>query len=70
MGSELVRFGIMVDGEDNHKMTNLKAKGAKFIEQKLIELVNTAKKLANNLPKRINDEIISGRFTAKIQRYK
>ncbi len=70
VGPELIRFGILVDGEDIHQVQDLEGLSTYSVEQKLVELVKKAKGLASELPKGIKDDIISGKFTQRIQHYK
>ncbi len=64
---ELVRFGILVDGIDKYKVTNVYDLFSKGIEQHLGSLMRTAHDLANDFPKGVQDDIMMGRFTQRIK---
>ena len=70
VGEELVRFGILVDGVDTRMISNLRRQNSEFIEEQLIALTKTANKLVFDFPREVHDDIISGRFKKRMQRYK
>ena len=62
-------MGILVDGEDLHRVTKIRGMMSKAIEQQLIEIMKKATKLACDFPQRVHDDIISDRFALRMQRY-
>ena len=64
---ELVRFGILVDGIDKHRVTNVYDLFSKGIEQHLSSLMRTAHDLANDFPKGVQEDIMMGKFTERIK---
>ncbi len=59
---ELVRFGILVDGVDMHKIANINGQISTFIEEQLISILRKAKNLASDFPMSVQDDIMAGRF--------
>lgn len=66
---ELIRFGILINGQDMHLRTIRNGLTSRQIEYELIEQMKVANKLVWDFPKQISDDIISGRFTKRILRY-
>ncbi len=67
---ELVRFGILVDGVDLHHTLNTNGQTSDVIVNQLMELLRTANKLTCDFPTNVHDEILSGRFTLRLIRYR
>ena len=59
---ELVRFGILVDGVDTHKIANINGQISTLIEKQLISILIKAKNLASDFPMSVQGDIMSGRF--------
>jgi hypothetical protein len=69
VGEEMVRFGILVNGVDTHKITNIHGQSSHSIEEKLIGLFKTAQKISCDFPEKVREDITSGRFLQRITRY-
>jgi hypothetical protein len=63
---ELVRFGILVDGQDLHTMTPFNGQPSSGIKAGLIKLMMIVNKLARDFPEQVYFDILSGKFTERM----
>jgi hypothetical protein len=66
---ELLRFGILVNGQDLHRKISTNGLTSDALEKMLIEITITATRLTRDFPKRVYQDVISGRFAERMQRY-
>ena len=66
---ELVRFGVLVDGEDLHMMTPFNGQQSKGIRDGLIRLMHIVNNLARDFPTRTYEDILSGDFAKRLLTY-
>jgi hypothetical protein len=63
---EIVRFGILIDGADLHKVICYNKQSPDEIREALKKLMLIFKKLYRGFPTYVRDDIISGRFVNRL----
>ena len=67
---EIVRFGILIDGADLHKVLCYNGQSSSEIRDALIKLMLIFNKLARGFPAYVRDDIVSGRFANRLLQIK
>jgi hypothetical protein len=63
---EVIRLGILVDGEDLHKSIIPNGRMSDDVEEELAQVLKQAKSLAADFPSNAYNDIKSGRFAERI----
>ena len=66
---ELVRLGILVNGKEVYRNAWTKELTSAEIEDLLVEMLKFVISLTRDFPESVYNDIISGRFTKRMQRY-